>query len=165
MRHVLVVVVVLAALGRPARAEHDPQYLVFVSAGVNLGAALHEGNNGFLLGGELSIPFVRASGGDPEGDMRSRYLWAGLYTDVARDFAIDATRFTIGPEIGYSIVGLDGGFVHQFGDAAVSGYAIRPVVTIGFATAYFRHERFSDGTTNEFGVLLKFPAKIFGKKR
>jgi hypothetical protein len=176
MRFALVTVLLLAA--NPVRAGTAPdEAALMLIGGANLGVAHHDGN-GFLLGAELSMPYARLTetAGNPNntalwslpiGDLFSMF-WAGPYVDVTRDFETDATRMSFGPELGVGVIGVDGGFLHQFGDTPRSGWTVRPVLTIALVSLYWRHGAFTDdlpdASFDEFGVLLKFGRPLWLSK-
>lgn len=159
----------------PAKTDRDqviePAYSegtkngLHVIPGINIGGAHAPGDTGFLLGGEISVAVVHWKyghyGRDNPNDYgpRSWPTWAGVYGDVVRDFTRDATRISVGPEIGYAVFGIDGGYVHQTTGEGRDGFVIRPVLTLGLLQGYFRFGHFADdlpgANFQEFGILLK----------
>jgi hypothetical protein len=151
---------VLGALSLTATPAHaDPSWLLPV--GVNVGGALHPNGvpGGAIIGGEASLAHVSWS--------NTRFVqypdsWEGGYVDMVYDHAAKRSRFTVGPEVGVLFVGIDGGFVGQFGGGAFHpGFAFRPLLTLGFLSIYGRFGWIpGDPEVNRFteiGVLLKWP--------
>jgi hypothetical protein len=139
-----------------AAAEKEPFFLT----GVTLGAALHDASdNGFLLGAEVSGGLVFEKWTDESG--KGTPIWFGGYLDALYDFGSDATRFSIGPEVGAWYLGLDGGLVRELEEPGRYGFAIRPALTVGFASLFVRYTHFFESTPEdthvEVGVLLKYP--------
>ena len=126
--------------------------------GFNFGGAIHgEGvSNGFLLGAEGSLVHFDAS------DLG---LWVGGYVDALGDFGADALRASIGPEIGYRLVGVDAGYVLDVSPLGVHhGICVRPVVTVAIFALYGRFgylfTREEAPTFGEIGLLVKIPLDV-----
>lgn len=125
--------------------------------GVVLGKSFNkQADDGFVLGGELSFAVTHVK------DTKSflpETIWYGAYVDVIHDYGADQTRASIGPELGFMMVGVDGGLLVQLSDDRRVGFTMRPVVTFGVLTVYARHNRFADSMpdnkTWEAGVLIK----------
>lgn len=120
-------------------------------AGANVGLALS--HSAMLLGAEASV--VRQT---------TEFVWYGGYVDGVRDFGRDQTRFSIGPEVGWSAFGLDAGYLLLVTDGSVShGITMRPLVSLGYVTLF---GRFSKDLTaggrvwSELGLLLKYPFEL-----
>ncbi len=135
---------------REARASGSwfPTETTRVPIGLNLGAAGGGGRGtGLLLGGELSV--VHWMDG----------LWFGGYVDMLRDFTRRSSRFSAGGEIGYWLVGMDAGFVHDLSNGT-SGYRVRGLVSVSVVSLYAGGgELFGGGTSTGFvevGALLKW---------
>jgi hypothetical protein len=115
-----------------------------------------ESSSGLLIGAEGSSVYQR--GGDLGG------AWFGGYCDLIGDLGVDALRFTVGPEIGYSVFGLDGGFAGQIADGRfASGLAVRTVITVGPLAVYGRWLHFPgmpEPDVGEVGILIKY---VWGK--
>lgn len=125
----------------------------YVLAGPTLGASLARDGQpaaaSFLLGGEVSA--VRAT---------PSLWWYGLYADGVYDWGGDEGRFSIGPEFGWLIFGLDAGYLWSTtARGGGHGLSLRPVVTMGLLGAYYRFGWiFADSDRfGEAGVLLKLP--------
>jgi hypothetical protein len=109
--------------------------------------------DGVALGGELSFANV------------SEPHWLGAYFDASHTFNADETRVGFGPEVGLAIFGLDAGYVLALGgaDGTQHGLALRPMLTIGFASAYFRSTWLFGADADwfaELGIMLKAPIPI-----
>jgi hypothetical protein len=88
--------------------------------------------------------------------------WFGGYVDGDYDFGTNTIRFTLGPEIGWDFLGLDGGVaVERTPDKTNVGYALRGVFTLAFVQGFERVEVFGDGSAQvEAGVLVKRPKDL-----
>lgn len=126
----------------------------YAPVGVVLGGAFRPIDaNGFLAGMEVS------------GARLSRNLfWGGLYTDVLYDTGKKGARFSLGPELGFAMLGLDGGFMGEFSDHKFKkGVVLRGLLTFSIMAFYGRWGHFineSDSNWGEFGVLFKLPLPI-----
>lgn len=166
----------IGSLARTAAADQNENALL-VSAGANLGLSMHDvASSGFVLGGEASLVLLHLEndesehGGDAPGvPMIGTPSWLGLYGDVVRDTGSDTTRFSIGPEIGHGILGIDGGLLAQVGDESRWGVTVRPVLTIGVVALYGRWGHFYDDLPEtdfvEAGLLLKWAFPLWEAKR
>lgn len=108
--------------------------------------------SGYYLGGELSL--VRQF---------REFAWLGGYVDGVYDFGIDQTRLSIGPEVGWSALGLDVGYLLALdAEGQHSGLTARPLVTIGYVAGFARvtHVFDQSKTWLEAGVLLKYPLEL-----
>lgn len=130
---------------------------LYFPVGLNLGSAGHqESTRAAVIGVEASLVrlFTR--------DTRMRFLWVGGYADALYDGKNEAIRFSLGPELGVSILGLDGGIVMQSGHD--TGYTVRALLTMSLLSGYYRWIRFPgqqrDAPVNEVGVLLKLPIPL-----
>jgi len=106
--------------------------------------------NGASLGGEASLVGVRDA------------LWAGGYADAAYAFTAEETRLSLGPEAGIRFLGIDAGYVLKLGGehGTQHGFAIRPMLTLGIVTAYFRATWLTGEHADwlgELGIMLKAP--------
>lgn len=117
--------------------------------GVSIGTTFAPG--GLVLGGELSV--VRQT---------QEFYWFGGYVDSTYDFNRKQFRISVGPELGWSALGLDAGYLLVLdGETARSGVTARPLVSIGYVTAYGRVSHlFDDRTWLEAGLLLKYPVEF-----
>lgn len=120
--------------------------------GANVGLGLSQ--SAFVLGGEVSV--VRQT---------TEFVWFGAYVDGVRDFGRDQTRFSVGPEVGWSCLGLDAGYLLLSGANGVAhGITLRPLVSMGYVTLFgrFSKELTSSNTKiwSELGLLLKYPYEL-----
>jgi hypothetical protein len=151
---VLLFLVVLA-WAAPARANFDMSG-VYIPVGVNLGAGIHnKGDNGFLLGGEVS--FLRF--------WHHNLGFAGGYADYLHDFGAGTHRVSLGPEGGLYFAGLDAGPVIEWGGGRTDfGARARVLATVALLSVYVGEQcRLTSADarwTTEIGVLLKFPIGI-----
>jgi hypothetical protein len=128
--------------------------------GVSLGGALHPGgDSGFAVGGEVSIVHLG------QGWLGHTPTWHGGYVDAIYDPRSDMARFSVGPEIGDIIAGVDGGYVLETGRGGTfHGIALRGILTVGIAALFVRVEHLfgdaPDPTFVELGLLLKFPLRL-----
>lgn len=91
--------------------------------------------------------------------------FVGGYVDTAFDFSSESARISLGPEIGYSLFGVDGGYVLSIGyEGQVDhGVTVRLFVTCGYFVAYGRVGHLFGGaghTWSEWGFLLKLPIRL-----
>lgn len=120
----------------------------YVMVGPHLGLGL--GTAGLLLGGEVSVVH-----------QTTEFAWFGAYVDAVHDFGRDHTRFSLGPELGWSAFGLDAGYLlSNSGNDLRHGVTLRPLVSIGYVTLFGRfskHVNVGGRVWSELGVLLKYP--------
>lgn len=124
--------------------------------GANFGYAATLGNRGpagVLLGGEISKAHL------------GRTFWYGGYADALYDRDAARTRLSFGPEVGFGVVGLDGGPLVRIDEGGVrAGVTVRPVLSVGLVSAYVRFGWLPgdarQDTFVEAGVLLKVPLPI-----
>lgn len=149
-------VVAAALVARPAGAEPRP-YLTgwYAPAGVVIGASQHPAqSNGLVLGVEQSLVHQR---GPRAG------WWGGLYADLLRDFGSSTTRFSAGPELGYGLIGVDGGFVTFLQGSADRGVQGRLLFSLGVLSLYGRAGWLPTGahpSFTEVGLLIKWPISL-----
>jgi hypothetical protein len=130
---------------------------LFLMPGVNLALAFDRADDAEVaLGGEVSLVMLRED-----------LLWAGSYLDAAYSTESDETRLSLGPELGFGFFGLDAGYLLKLGGAhgAQHGISLRPLLTIGVATMYFRSAWLFGSNSDwsgEIGVLLKLPIELPG---
>jgi hypothetical protein len=104
------------------------------------------------IGGEASVVAF------PVGDGN----WIGGYVDVVHELGNDLTRISVGPEMGFTLVGVDGGLVIQHSERGTRyGGAVRPMLSFSFLTVYGRWGWLADDERfREIGLLLKFPIHL-----
>ena len=147
---------VLATLGpRIARGDAAPKFnnAWFVPVGVSGALALHaDAPAGFAGGAEVSVVH------------NDDYDWLGAYADVVHDFAVDATRLSIGPELGEGFAGIDGGYLFEVGNGRTRhGVTVRPMLSLGFVMLYGRVGWLGGQdpeTLGEVGLLFKYPIEL-----
>ena len=162
MRHLPMVLVATALVAGPARAEPrgfaiGSRPVWFVTGGITTGGTVARAERGPLVGGELSLARVR-----------DRHV-LGAYVDAYRDFGVDGTMITAGPELALVrrsltlplAVGVDGGGAARLGDDAGLGATGRVFVTVAGALSVYGRYVFIDGAADrhavQVGVTLKFP--------
>jgi len=95
---------------------------------------------------------------------KEKVVWVGGYADVTRDLGSKTTRFTVGPEVGAWIFGLDGGWVVSNLDGLHHGVCGRFLLSFAFVHAYARVGHIFDspqeGTYGEVGGMIKLPIPI-----
>ncbi len=124
--------------------------------GINTGYAINPAplSNGFLIGPEASFVYLDHSA-----------TWAGVYTDVLRDFGAETTRWSVGAEFGVAIFGLDVGYVRSYGDVDWGGLRGRLLLSLAAIHLYGGPGWILSGEETEaygeIGLLLKFPINIW----
>ncbi|MBN1960008.1 MAG: hypothetical protein JW841_03615 [Deltaproteobacteria bacterium] len=127
----------------------------YMPAGFTMGVATKRDKpTGFIGGAEISIVNLN-------GDAK----WFGAYTDMLYDLKANMSRFSIGPEIGYTFFGMDGGYVlaKNEDNNFYHGVAIRPMISMGWVTLFARYDYFFDSSMKapiEIGLLFKYLFKI-----
>ena len=119
-------------------------------AGLTTGASFATDHNGGYVGLELSNAWLYKG------------IWAGGYVDGAYDFGQQAPTFSIGPEVGFWVVGMDGGLAARVYDGEFEvGPTLRGLITIGFVGLYYRYsywpQALRDFRVHQAGLLIKFP--------
>lgn len=130
----------------------------YVLAGVTTGHTLLARDRGGYVGGEASVVRLAAGG---------RFL--GFYGDGYHDIGAARTYATGGVELGYKLLGIDGGAAARFGaDRPEWGFAARIFLGVGFLSVYGRYAYFLEalGPKNDLvlqvGALVKVPFKVWG---
>ncbi|MGM0555947.1 MAG: hypothetical protein ACQEVA_06195 [Myxococcota bacterium] len=120
--------------------------------GITAGGAFGSLGGGGFAGLELSISRLQ------------RRVWWGGYLDATYDFAQRGAMATVGPQIGYGLVGLDGGLAGRVDTGESPGRTdfgpqARLVITTGFLGIYGRYVYLLDGRDHlgQAGILLKLP--------
>jgi hypothetical protein len=125
----------------------------FLPVGVNIGGAVHPSADlGYLFGVEGSLVYFPLP----------HATWGGGYVDAVYDTGTKHARFSVGPEFGFTFIGLDGGLVVQPGtERTAIGFQGRVLLTLGVVSVYARWGKLPaldvDATFREIGILLKFP--------
>ncbi len=147
----------LASLAAPSSASAQDDFSFgnetqsYVLAGLTTGGSFGSLGGGYYLGGEVSAAWLF------EG------VWGGLYADAAYDFGQGATTVSLGPELGWWVLGLDGGLAARFGRApdAELGFHARGMIALGLFSIYGRYGGWP-GTgavehVGQVGVTFKLP--------
>jgi hypothetical protein len=126
----------------------------WLPVGLALGGVTRPGSPvGFWLGAEASLVHLWLGRG-------LDFPWFGLVADVGWDAARGSVRAGASIELGFSLVGLEAGYVHELGRVG-RGHGLRAglVVSLGALVPYVRGVRYpaASETSFEVGVLLKFP--------
>ena len=155
------VVVVCAALAPllpwPAWATNvgfaiDSSDLVFVSGGAVFGQAVAlsgDLSEGVVLGGEFSA-----------GHLWKTMWYVGGVVDGVWDAGRHRGRTMVGPEFGYAFVGIDGGYLVEYGGGGTThhGAAVRLLLSAIAMHLYVRYGMLVGAPDLvEFGLLLKVP--------
>ena len=170
----LVSVVVAISGGASAQARETLQVEAMGSVGA---ARRHPGSSGIrgsfaMVGANLAVTFDRETGnglglgGEASlVTLSQEMLWVGGYADATYATAAEELRVSVGPELGFSFAGIDLGYALKLGGerSPQHGISVRPLLSIGVATVYFRsiwlfgaHADWSA----ELGLLLKFPIEL-----
>lgn len=131
---------------------HFPQGW-FLPVGLSVAGAAHPTSpTALAVGAEASVVAFPVAEGN----------WVGAYVDAVHELDNDLTRVSIGPEFGFVLIGVDGGFVVQRSERGTHyGGAVRPMLSFSFLTVYGRWGWLSDDERfREIGVLLKFPIHL-----
>jgi hypothetical protein len=131
----------------------------YLPVGVDLGVAvLPHSSPGALLGAEASMAYF---------DSKGTPTWFGAFATAAYVTNANEERFSIGPEAGLAIFGIDGGFLDVVSQGQnLAGLTLRPMLTLSVVTLYARWDHtFASGGVDaaQFGLLLKFPVPVSGK--
>ena len=138
------------APGEDAPYDFGPRAGWHLMFGPSLGGSFGSDGGGFWLGGELALSRLQTGS------------WWGLYADGAWDFGHDAALITAGPQLGWLMLGLDGGVAARFAgdpDGAQLGGAARALVTFGFFALHGRYLYFPSAGEHigQVGITLKLP--------
>jgi hypothetical protein len=129
-----------------------------VSPGLPFALSARRGGGGFVTGAELSLAGYEVIGPPGHG------WWTGLYVDGVHDFGTSGRRLTIGPEIGSTVFGVDGGYLFERVDGrSFHGLCVRPLLTIGVVSLVGRVGWLPESSSpifGEIGILLKAPMNI-----
>ncbi len=167
---VLRVVLALGVVGfspAVAWAQDDPadfafgnEVQSFVLTGLTTGGSFGSHGGGYYLGGEVSAAWLF------EG------VWGGVYADAAYDFGQGATTVSLGPEVGWMVLGLDGGLAARFGrqDDPELGFHVRGVVALGLFSLYGRYGGWPGAGgalehVGQVGITLKLPVWTSNEER
>lgn len=150
-------VMTTALVGARAQAEtppdqpfdFGPQPGWIMMLGPTFGGSFGSGGGGGYLGAELSL--TRLSMGN----------WVGLYVDGVYDFGRGGEpMFTAGPQLGSTLVGIDGGGALRLVDSEPEfGATGRLLLSLIVADLYGRYAYFVDSGDHQFqvGLMIKLP--------
>lgn len=142
------------ALVTPAAAEDDAPYSFgtvpgwTVLGGVTGGGSFGTGDPGGFVGLELSV------------NRLSEAVWSGLYADGTWDFGRDEVIATAGPQLGYYVLGLDGGAALRVRDGESDvGVGGRLLIALAVFDLYGRYVHFFEGDAHlwQVGAMIKWP--------
>jgi hypothetical protein len=129
----------------------------FMPVGADVGyAVLPNSSPGALLGGEVSVAYFDTGGPS----------WYGAFASGGFITNANQGRFSVGPEVGFAIFGVDGGFLDVVTSGQnAAGFTLRPMLTLSFITLYGRWDHTFPGSVDagQVGVLLKYPIPLTGK--
>jgi hypothetical protein len=145
-----------------AQIAHADDGAPFVNGGALVGLGLHNTGTGVVVGAEVSAGYLLDDTSQLAGAHRFasavRMPWFGGYIDVLYDNQLGQGRGSFGPEIGYGLVGVDGGLVVA---GPHEGVAARIVLTTSVVAIYARYEHIfntaGESSFVELGLLLKYP--------
>lgn len=154
----LAALALLLWMAQPAAAQEEGEPFAFgdvpeafVMGGLTGGGSFGSPGGGGFLGGEASLAWLYHG------------VWGGFYMDGFYDFGHGDTTLSIGPELGYAVLGLDGGLGLRLGQAddPELGGQMRLLVSLGNFSLFGRYG-FWPGSKDaqhvgQVGVLLKFP--------
>lgn len=117
--------------------------------GLSLGAVKEGERSGLSMGIELSYAHVLTR------------RWVGLMLDARYDELTRGASISVGPEIGYTIFGVDAGLYVRLGRQSAIGIRARGCISMLGAMSFCA----GGGITNrgrfaEFAVLLKYPRRM-----
>lgn len=126
----------------------EPAWLLL--GGVSGGGSLASDDNGGFAGGELSVVRLRQS------------WWIGGYLDGGYEFAQSAPFLSVGPELGYSVIGVDGGAFVRCDEAGVElGPQGRVAIGVGVFSLFARYAFLPHAQRNQhvvqIGAVFKMP--------
>jgi hypothetical protein len=147
---------------------HADRYFDFrglwLMMGASAGYSFARDADGGAFGGEVSVVKL--------GDRRQgqELSWFGGYLEAEHQSGPDATRLSIGPEIGRDFYGADAGYVVDFGGDDTGtrhGLSVRGFLSVGVLSVYARFETLFGGRGDagaepfgEVGVLAKLPIPL-----
>lgn len=151
MRFLLAALLTGLLVSSPALADDAPYTIGTdagwqVLAGPTFGGSFGDLGGSGYLGAELSL------------NRLSRGVWFGVYGDGVYEFGHSALYATGGLQLGYMIVGVDGGVAYRTGDADPSlGFTGRLLVALGLFDLYGRALVFDDDLQIQIGAMFKLP--------
>lgn len=138
-------------ISSPALADDAP-YHVGTDAGWQLMGGLTTGGSFGDLGGSGYL------GAELSLNRLSKGVWFGLYGDGFYEFGHEAFYTTGGLQLGYTVLGLDGGVAYRTGGADPAlGFTGRLLLALGLFDLYGRALFFDEDIQWQVGLMLKFP--------
>jgi Zn-dependent M28 family amino/carboxypeptidase len=134
------------ALVSDAPAKRKPPSGLYLPMGITTGASFGASVNAYV-GAEASAVYLWRT-----------LFWLGAYVDVNRALGASAWRVGAGPELGYKLLGLDGGYVEErSGARRRRGGAVRAVLGGAPVALVCRGGALGGDFFMEVGLLLKWP--------
>lgn len=124
---------------------------MFVLGGISGGGSFGSAGGGGFVGYELSAVWLNQA------------AWGGFFGDIGYDFGHSAATLVVGPELGYGILGLDGGAAFRFGfaDEVEVGVQARLLLALTTFSIFGRYGFWPDSVggqhIGQVGVLIKMP--------
>jgi hypothetical protein len=151
----------LAALLLAGRAGADagpklPRRAVYISPGLAFGGTYSfDLSTRPMLGGEVSAFYWH------DGP------YVGLFVEGLYDWSRSAARITVGPELGWGFVGLDGGYLADFSAGGPHhGGSVRLYFSLGVVGLFVRYGAVRDAPDFvDFGIFLKAPMTVYREER
>ncbi len=141
----------------------------YLMPGGTLAATLvleRDGNLGFSGGGELSIVCYGCFNNKPALAHGRADYWLGAYAEVLHQPNRSQLRASMGPEFGWSLLGVDGGLVIADDESTHFGATLRGLVTFGVVTFSNRlvylpkHDDEPAALLGEAGLTFKLPVRL-----
>ncbi len=129
-------------------------------------AYAYHNDKDYLLGAEISL-FNSAYSFNPFSS-----LFYGIYFDIFYDSQLEAIKYSIGPELGITPFGIDGGLIILNSNSQTNyGYSFRTFITLppvgcchGFGPPFLLYYRYNNipeiEDYHEFGILWKLPIPL-----
>ena len=151
MRILLATLLAGALASSPALADDAP-YTIGTDPGWQLLGGLTGGGSFGDIGGSGYL------GAELSLNRLSKGVWFGLYGDGFYEFGHEAFYTTGGLQLGYMILGIDGGVAFRTGDEDPSlGFAGRLLLALGLLDLYGRALVFEDDIQWQVGLMFKLP--------
>lgn len=151
--------------GEPLQLATRPYGGTYLSLGLNLGfegSPTPDGTTELLPRGDL-YPVLGAEASLVKLNSRD-LVWVGGYVDLTHTLPNQATRMSIGPEVGWGPIGLDVGLVGELSRGRLGGgFQLRGLLSVSYVTAYASFMSLYDARVRNFvegaqvGLLLKLP--------
>ncbi|MFH1621447.1 MAG: hypothetical protein ABIB04_05200 [Patescibacteria group bacterium] len=129
---------------------------VFFLPGASIGSGWNmDDERGLAFGAEISATYFF-------GGFAGFGPWTGGYLNMLYDTGTESTRSSVGPEIGWGPVGMDGGYVLDLaGGTARHGVQIRGVFSLSIIQGFVRFGYIQEyGPDIAGGMLFKYPLRL-----